>query len=109
MAVVEVPRDAAHRSSYRAPDLSTARIRDLSAARRATIRIRSWCVVGTLVCAVAVIELAWLIVQHVRTDGWFWKPILYTALIPVAAFWTIAWILATALLGLVFIKFRARL
>jgi hypothetical protein len=83
-------RQSPYRPSARSPDLSTARIRDLSAARRALLRVRSWCVVATLVCAVAVVQLAWLIVQRVRGQGWFWEPILYAALIPVAAFWAIS-------------------
>jgi hypothetical protein len=77
-------------SRSRAQDLSTARIRDLSAARRALIRIRSWCVVGALVSGVAVVELGWLLAQHVRLQGWSWKPVLYAALIPVAGFWAVS-------------------
>jgi hypothetical protein len=82
-------RDSHYRSSRRSNDLSTARIRDLSAARRALIRIRSWCVVGALVSGVAVAELGWLLALHVRQQGWFWKPVLYAALIPLAGFWAV--------------------
>jgi hypothetical protein len=82
-------RDADYRTSRRSNDLSTARIRDLSASRRALIRIRSWCVVGALVSAAAVAELGWLLALHVQQRGWFWKPVLYAALIPLASFWAV--------------------
>jgi hypothetical protein len=83
-------RDSRYRSVRGAQELSTARVRDLSAARRALIRIRSWCVVGALVSAVAVVQMSWLLVQHVRQQGWFWKPGAYAALVPVAAYWTVS-------------------
>ena len=51
-------------------ELSAIRIRQIAAGRRATYRARSYCIIATGVCAVATVQLAWMIVQQFRATGW---------------------------------------
>jgi hypothetical protein len=73
-------------SAERSQDLSTRRVRDLSSARRALLRIRSWCVVATGSFTVAAVQLGLLVQSHLRHTGWFWKPAVYALLLPGAIY-----------------------
>ena len=61
----------------RSDELDGLRIRQLSALRRATSRQRSYVLIGWVACLVAVIQLLWMTVQHVRMAGWDRRPIAY--------------------------------
>ncbi len=61
----------------REDELSSVRIRQLAAARRAAYRARSYCVIGALVCVVAVVQLAWTGVAIGRRVGWGARPVSY--------------------------------
>jgi predicted RNA-binding Zn-ribbon protein involved in translation (DUF1610 family) len=51
-------------------ELSAIRIRQIAAGRRATYRARSYCIIAAGVCAVATVQLVWMIVQQTRALGW---------------------------------------
>jgi hypothetical protein len=51
-------------------ELSAIRIRQIAAGRRATYRARSYCIIAAGVCAVAIAQLVWMIVQQFRAAGW---------------------------------------
>ena len=51
-------------------ELSAIRIRQIAAGRRATYRARSYCIIAAGVCAVAIVQLVWMIVQQYRAAGW---------------------------------------
>src|SRR5215213_203635 len=53
----------------REEELSGVRIRQLAAARRAAYRSRSYCVIGAIVCVVAVVETVRMEVALLRTVG----------------------------------------
>ena len=61
----------------REDELSGLRIRQLAAARRAAYRSRSHCVVGALVCVVAVVQLTWNGVRSLLASGFGARPIVY--------------------------------
>ena len=61
----------------REDELSGLRIRQLAAARRAAYRSRSHCVVGALVCVVAVVQLTWNGVRALLATGFSARPIAY--------------------------------
>ena len=65
--------------------LNAVRVRQLSALRRSTYRIRSYYTVALGVCAVAMIQLALMTVRHVRAAGWQLRPIGYVCGILAAA------------------------
>jgi hypothetical protein len=69
----------------REDELSGLRIRQLAAARRASYRARSHCVVGALVCVVAVVQLTWNGVRAIRTTGFGLRAIAYLLVAVVAA------------------------
>jgi len=50
--------------------LSAIRIRQIAAGRRATYRARSYCIIAAGACAVATVQLVWMIVQQYRAAGW---------------------------------------
>ncbi len=50
-------------------ELSSVRIRQLAAGRRAAYRSRSYCVIGALVCVVAVVQLTWNGIVLLRATG----------------------------------------
>ncbi len=50
-------------------ELSSVRIRQLAAGRRAAYRSRSYCVIGALVCVVAVVQLTWNGIALLRATG----------------------------------------
>ena len=64
----EPPRDET--SDLPEDELSAIRIRQIAAGRRATYRARSYCIIAAGVCAVAVVQLVWMIVQQYRAAGW---------------------------------------
>lgn len=49
--------------------LSSVRIRQFAAGRRAVYRSRSYCVIGALVCVVAVVQLTWNGIALLRATG----------------------------------------
>ena len=57
--------------------IDAARVRQLSAMRRATHRGRSYCLIAVCICAVAVAQLALLTFRHVRAAGWQLRPFGY--------------------------------
>ena len=61
----------------REDELSGLHIRQLAAARRAAYRSRSHCVVGALVCVVAVVQLTWNGVRALLASGFGARPIAY--------------------------------
>jgi hypothetical protein len=61
----------------RGDELDGMRIRQLAAARRAAYRARSYCVIGSVACAVSAIQLVWMTVRHARLIGWGPRPIGY--------------------------------
>jgi hypothetical protein len=73
----------------RSAELDGVRIRQLSALRRAAYRSRSHAVIAMLVCAVAVVHTSVLLVQHLWRIGWGWNPLVYIAVILLAAFGTV--------------------
>jgi hypothetical protein len=61
----------------REDELSGLRIRQLATARRAAYRSRSHCVVGALVCVVAVVQLTWNGIRSLLASGFGARPIAY--------------------------------
>jgi hypothetical protein len=59
-------------SEIKVPDdeLNAMKIRQLAAGRRATYRARSYSIIAAGVCAVAAIQLIWMIVQQTKSRGW---------------------------------------
>ncbi len=66
-------------------ELSALRIRQLAGARRAAYRARSYCVIGALVCVVAVAQLAWTGVRIIRATGFGLQPTAYVVVAILAA------------------------
>jgi hypothetical protein len=65
--------------------LNAVRVRQLSALRRSTYRIRSYYTVALGVCAVAIVQLALMTARHVRAAGWQLRPVGYVCGILAAA------------------------
>ncbi|HYO07633.1 MAG TPA: hypothetical protein VER17_01550 [Tepidisphaeraceae bacterium] len=68
----------------RAHELDGTRIRLLAAGRRAAYRARSYCVIAAAACAVAVVQLLWMTLRHVRDVGWTRQPFGYLLLAALA-------------------------
>jgi hypothetical protein len=67
--------------------ISAIRVRQLSAERRATYRAGSYCVIAAGVCAVTIAQLAWMIIQHIKTrGGWGIQCTGYLLFIALAAY-----------------------
>jgi hypothetical protein len=66
-------------------ELNALRIRQLASARRAAYRARSYCVVGALVCVVAVVQLAWTAIGMIATTNLRFRAALYAVAAVVAA------------------------
>ena len=60
------PHDQAELPAATEPELSEARIRQISNLRRGAYRNRSWCVVGAVSCLVGAAQLIQMIVQEAR-------------------------------------------
>jgi len=69
-----------------ADQLSTLRIRQFASARRAAYRARSYAVMAAGVCVIAVVQLIWMTLRHVRTTGWGKQPIGYALFAAIALF-----------------------
>jgi len=70
-SVVDDTADHVESSGEAAEQLDSVRIHQLTKLRRATIRSRSWCLIGAIVGFVAVVELIHKVVRYVRYDhGW---------------------------------------
>ena len=67
-------------------EIDSARIRRLATERRALNRTASYFIVAAGVCAVAIGQLTWMTIQHVRALGWTPRPIGYLLFI-VLALW----------------------
>ena len=67
-------------------ELNALRIRQLTTARRTAYRARSYCVVGALVCVVAVVQLAWTAVRLITTTDLRLRAVAY-ALVAIVAAW----------------------
>ena len=74
-------REEEEKLRRRDEELNSLRIRSVMLARRAAIRSRSYLLIGALVCAVAIGQLIFLTVTHVRGHGWGITPIGYILLI----------------------------
>ena len=70
----------------RGDELDAARVRRFATQRRAINRTASYFVVAAGVCVVAVVQLVWLTVQHVRAAGWTPRPVGYLLFV-VLALW----------------------
>ena len=83
-AAVNREADARHR---RDDELDANRIRQLATMRRAAYRARSYCVIAAFACAVAMVQLVWMTIRHVRVAGWQRRPVGYLlfAIIALAA------------------------
>ena len=68
--VDDEPEPAAGNDNIPEEELSAIRIRQIAAGRRATYRARSYCIIAAGVCAVATVQLVWMIVQQSRASGW---------------------------------------
>jgi hypothetical protein len=79
------PADDPPPAPDREDELSGIRIRQLAAARRASYRARSHCVVGALVCVVAVVQLTWNGIRAIRTTGFGLRAIAYLLVAIIAA------------------------
>jgi hypothetical protein len=83
---VEAPDDAPEApADDRDDELSALRIRQLTTARRAAYRSRSYCVVGAIVCVVAFVQFTWNGVAELRGAGLGVRPIAYVFAAPLAA------------------------
>jgi hypothetical protein len=70
-SVVDDTADHVEAAAEPPEQLNAARIRQLTTLRRATIRSRSWCLIGAVVGFVAAAELVFKIVQNFRYGhGW---------------------------------------
>jgi len=67
-------------------EIDAARIRRLATERRSINRTASYFIVAAGVCVVAIGQLTWMTIQHVRAIGWTPRPIGYLLFI-VLAFW----------------------
>jgi hypothetical protein len=79
------PEDAPA-DTFRADEIDAARIRRLATERRSINRTASYFIVATGVCVVAIGQLAWMTIQHVRALGWTPRPIGYLLFV-VLAIW----------------------
>ncbi len=70
----------------RAAELDGLRIRQLATLRRAAYRSRSHTIVAMLVCAVAMVQAAIFLVQHLMHIGFNWRALLYSGILIVGAF-----------------------
>jgi hypothetical protein len=61
-----------------ADHLSALRIRQFATARRVAYRARSYAVMATGVCIIAVVQLIWMTIRHVRASGWGKQPVGYS-------------------------------
>jgi hypothetical protein len=77
------PLDHSAPPPAREDELSALRIRQFTGARRAAYRARSYCVIGALVCVVAVAQLTW--VRIVRATGFGLQPTGYVVVAILAA------------------------
>jgi hypothetical protein len=68
----------------RADEIDAARIRRLAIERRSINRTASYFIVAAGVCLVAIAQLAWMTIQHVRAIGWTPRPIGYLLFIVLA-------------------------
>jgi len=71
----ELPRD---------DEFDSARIRRLATERRSLNRTASYFIVVAGVCIVAIGQLAWMTIQHVRVVGWTPRPIGYLLFVVLA-------------------------
>src|SRR6266513_1165130 len=70
----------------RASELDGLRIRQLATLRRAAYRSRSHAIVAMLVCAAAVVQAGFLLVQHLIRIGFDARLLLYAAFILAGAY-----------------------
>jgi hypothetical protein len=66
-------------------EIDAARIRRLATERRALNRTASYFIVGAGVCVVAIGQLTWMTIQHIRAVGGTPRPIGYLLFIVLAA------------------------
>jgi hypothetical protein len=70
-------------------ELDGLRIRQLASLRRAAYRSRSHAIVAMLVCAVAMVQAAIFLVQHLMHIGFNWRALLYACILIAGAFGSI--------------------
>lgn len=80
------PEPPAPQESDRADELDGLRIRQLATLRRAAYRSRSHAIVAMLVCAAAVVQAGFLLVQHLLRIGFDARLLLYAAFILAGAY-----------------------
>ena len=80
------PQDEPEPDDLRADEMDPTRVRRLATERRSMNRTASYFIVATGVCVVAIGQLVWMTVQHLRAVGWTPRPIGYLLFI-VLALW----------------------
>src|SRR5918993_1824645 len=70
----------------REDEVDAARIRRLATERRSINRTASYFIVAAGVCVVAIGQLTWMTIQHVRAVGWTPRPVGYLLFV-VLALW----------------------
>lgn len=70
--------------AWREAEIDAARIRRLATERRSINRTASYLIVAAGVCVVAIGQLAWMTIQHVRALGWTPRPIGYLLFVVLA-------------------------
>lgn len=67
--------DARHAEHF-----DSVRIRQATALRRSLYRSRAYAVIGSIACAAAAAQCAWLAYGHVRSLGWGARPVAFVVL-----------------------------
>ena len=78
------PLDYEPPAGLREEELSAVRIRRLATERRSLNRTASYFIVSAGVCVVAIGQLTWMTIQHVRAIGWTPRPIGYLLFVVLA-------------------------
>lgn len=71
-------------AALREEEIDAARIRRLATERRSINRTASYFIVAAGVCVVAVGQLAWMTIAHVRALGWTPRPVGYLLFVALA-------------------------
>src|SRR5438046_2994861 len=80
------PEESASQESDRSAELDGLRIRQLATLRRAAYRSRSHAIVAMLVCAAAVVQAGYLLIQHLIHAGFSGRVLIYTGFILAGAY-----------------------
>ena len=80
----EPPEEHEPPPGLRTDEMDAARIRRLAIERRSINRTASYFIVAAGVCVVAIGQLVWMTIQHVRGIGWTPRPIGYLLFVVLA-------------------------